>query len=155
MMRAAIFTLDTECYREKRESATAIVLKRMLEQVGFEVVAVRVIPRDKKVVASIMKKIADEGTADLILTTGAAGYAASDCAPDALTEVADRLLPGIPEAIRAYTIRYAKEAVLDRSAAGIRGNCVIINLPESAKTAKEGLEYILPELTTAVEMLHL
>ncbi len=154
-MKAAIFTLDTESYKAKRGSAAASALKRMLEQVGFEIAAVRVIPRDRKVAASIMERIADDHSAELILTTGAVGYAESDCAPDALMDVADRLLPGIPEAVRAYTMRYSKKAILDRSAAGIRKNTVIVNLPESAQTAKEGLEYILPELVNAVEMLNL
>lgn len=154
-MKAAIFTLDTESYKAKKASAAAEVLKRSLEQVGFEVAAARVIPRDQRVAASVMKKLADEYSAELILTTGAVGYAQSDCAPDALAEVADRLLPGIPEALRAYMLRYTKSAILDRSAAGIRRRTVIVNLPESAKLAKEGLEYILPELVKAVEMLNL
>ena len=40
MMRAAIFTIDSGIYKAKAESAAASALKRMLEQVGFEVKAV-------------------------------------------------------------------------------------------------------------------
>ena len=69
--------------------------------------------------------------------------------------VSERLLPGIPEAIRAYNIRYSKKAILDRSAAGIRNHTLMVNLPEGAKSAKESLEYILPELVHVVEMLSL
>ena len=66
---------------------------------------------------------------------------------------ADRLLPGIPEAVRAYTLRYTKKVILDRSTAGIRNKTLIVNLPDSAKAAKEGLEYILPELVQVVETM--
>ena len=96
--------------------------------------------------ASVIRKLADSNAVGLILTTGAVGYMDSDCAPDALCDVADKLLPGIPEALRAYNIRHTKKIILDRSAAGIRKKTLIINLPESAKMAKEDMEYILPEV---------
>lgn len=155
MMRAAIFTIDTGIYRAKAESAAATALKRMLEQVGFQVKAAGVLPNDKAMTAEVMRQLADASAVDLILTTGAVEYSEEDIAPDALAEAADRLLPGIPEALRAYNIRYSKKAVLDRSAAGIRKKTLLINLPESAKTAKEDMEYILPEVVQVVEAISL
>lgn len=154
-MKAAIFALDTGAYKAKAESTAASVLKRTLEQVGFEVKAAGVLPQEKEVVLSVIRQLADSGSVDLILTTGASGYREKDCAPDALTEAADRLLPGIPEALRAYNIRYSKKVILDRSAAGIRRKTLIINLPESAKMAKEDIEYILPEVVQVVETMTL
>ena len=154
-MRAAIFTLDTGAYKAKAESAAATALKRMLEHIGFEVRAAGVLPEEKDVLSSVVKQLSDNRSVDLILTTGSDGYRSRDCAPDALMETADRLLPGIPEALRAYNIRYSKKVILDRSAAGIRNRTLIINLPESAKTAKEDMEYILPEVVEVVESLSL
>ncbi len=154
-MKAAIFTLDTGAYRAKAESAAASALKRMLEQVGFEVKAAGVLPQDRSVASSVMERLADSDSVDLILTTGAVGYTEKDCAPDALMDVADRLLPGIPEALRAYNIRHSKKAILDRSAAGIRKKTMLVNLPESAKMAKENMEYILPEIVQVVETMSL
>ena len=144
-MKAAIFTLNTGLYKAKKDSAAATALKRMLEQVGFEVKASGVLPEDKKVALAVLKRLADTGAVELILTTGATGIRKRDCAPDVVIEVSERLLPGIPEAIRAYNIRYSKKAILDRSAAGIRNHTLMLNLPEGAKSAKESLEYILPE----------
>ncbi|GAA0796029.1 molybdenum cofactor biosynthesis protein [Clostridium sp. AF19-22AC] len=154
-MKAAIFTIDSGLYKAKKESAAASALKRILGQVGFEVKAAGVLPEDKKVLAAVMKRLADTQSVDLILTTGATGIRRRDCAPDVVEEISDRLLPGIPEAIRAYNIRYTKKAILNRSAAGIRKNTLIVNLPDSAKAAKESLEYILPELVQVVEILSL
>lgn len=155
MMRAAIFTIDTGIYRAKAESAAATALKRMLEQVGFEVKAAGVLPGDRATVAEVMKRLADASAVDLLLTAGAVEYREEDCAPDALMDVADRLLPGIPEALRSYNIRHSKKVILDRSAAGIRRKTLIINLPESAKTAKEDMEYILPQVVQVVEAISL
>ena len=137
-MRTAIFTIDTESYEAKKKSAAGEALKRMLEQNRLEVKAAKVLPRDKEVVA-----------------TGATGYLEQDCAPKAVEEVAEQLIPGIPEALRAYNLRYSKKAMLDCMAAGIRKNTLIVNLPESAKTAKEDMEYILSEVVQVVESINL
>ena len=155
MMRAAIFTIDTGAYKAKAESAAASALKRLLEQVGFEVKAAGILPQDRTVVAEVLNRLSDSGSVELILTTGAAGYLENDIAPDALADSAERFLPGIPEALRAYNLRYSKLAMMDRLNAGIRKNTLLINLPESAKTAKEDMEYILTETVQVVENLSL
>lgn len=155
MMRAAIFTIDTGAYKAKAESAAASALRRMLEHVGFEVKAAGLLPQEKEVVAAVMRQLSNTGSVEMIITTGAVGYMEEDCAPDALAEVADRLLPGIPEALRAYNLRYSKKSMLERLQAGIRNRTLILNLPESAKTAKEDMEYILPELVQVVENLNI
>ena len=154
-MRAAIFAIDTGAYKAKAESAAATALKRLLEQVGFEVKAAGILPQEKDVVTSVLAQLADSVSVELILTTGAVGYQEDDCAAEALTAAADRLIPGIPEALRAYNLRYSKKAILETMAAGIRNKTLLINLPESAKTAKEDMEYILPEVVQVVENISL
>ena len=151
-MRTAIFTIDTESYEAKKKSAAGEALKRMLEQNRLEVKAAKVLPRDKEVVATVFRQLADSGSVELIIATG---YLEQDCAPKAVEEVAEQLIPGIPEALRAYNLRYSKKAMLDCMAAGIRKNTLIVNLPESAKTAKEDMEYILSEVVQVVESINL
>lgn len=153
-MKAAIFTLDTKSYRARKASAAGVVLKKMLEQAGFETAAVRVIPKDHKVAASVLKRVAEDHSADLVLTTGGVGYQAGECASDALEEVAERLLPGIPEAMRGCLLSSSKSAMFNRSAAGICKQTMMINLPGDAKEAKDALEYLLPELMQALESLN-
>ena len=155
MMRAAIFTIDSGIYKAKAESAAASALKRMLQQVGFEVKAAGVLPQEREVVSTVLRQLSDSGSVELILTTGAVGYQEGDCAPEALTDVAEILLPGIPEALRAYNLRYSKSSMMDRMMAGIRKKSLMINLPESAKTAKVDMEYILMETVQTVENLNL
>ena len=145
-MKAAVFTVSTRAYKAKQESAAGTAVKRVVEQVGFDVKA-GVLPEDRTVVEAVLRQLADTGSVQLILTVGSTGVLKKNCA-------AERLLPGIPEAIRAYSIRYSKKIILDRSAAGIRNRTVMVNLPDSGKLAKEGIEFILPELVRAVEMLN-
>ena len=155
MMRAAIFTIDSGIYKAKAESAAASALKRMLEQVGFEVKAAGVLPQEREVVAAVLRQLSDSGAVELILTTGAVGCQDGDCAPEAVADVAEMLIPGTPEALRAYNLRYTKASMMDRMMAGIRKKTLLINLPESAKTAKEDMEYILMETVQVVENLSL
>lgn len=155
MMRAAIFSIDTGAYKAKAESAAATALKRLLEQAGFEVKAAGILPQEKEVVATVITQLSDSESVELILTAGATGYLEEDCAADAVIDTSERLLPGIPEALRAYNLRYSKKAILETMAAGIRNKTLVINLPESAKTAKEDMEYILPEVVQVVENINL
>lgn len=154
-MKVAIFTIDTQAYEEKKKSAAGEALKRMLEQNHCEVKATGLLPRDKEVVTTVLRQLSSSGAVELILTTGATGYLSQDCAPLAVEEVATRLIPGIPEALRAYNLRYSKRAMLDCMAAGICKGTLMINLPESAKIAKEDLEYLLPEIVQVVENINL
>ena len=85
MMRAAIFTIDTGLYKAKGESAAAAALKRLLGQAGFEVKAAGVLPQDGEMLAAVLRQLADSGSVELILTTGAAGYLEEDCAPTAVS----------------------------------------------------------------------
>ena len=155
MMRAAIFAIDTGAYKAKVESAAATALKRLLEQAGFEVKAAGILPQEREVVATVITQLSDSESVELILTAGATGYLEEDCAADAVIDTSERLLPGIPEALRAYNLRYSKKAILETMAAGIRNKTLVINLPESAKTAKEDMEYILPEVVQVVENINL
>ena len=99
MMKAAIFTIDSGIYKAKAESAAASALKRMLEQVGFEVRAAGVLPQEQEVISTVLRQLSDSGAVQLLLTTGAVGYRAEDCAPEAAADVIETALPGIPEAL--------------------------------------------------------
>ena len=107
------------------------------------------------VVSAVMRQLSENGSVQLILTVGANGFLKRDCAPEAVEDAAERLLPGIPEQMRAYNMRYSKKVMLDRSQAGICSGTVMLNLPASPKLAKEGLEYVLPQIIQVMETLNL
>ena len=73
--------------------------------------------------------------------------------PEATMDIAERMVPGIPEAIRAYSMTITPRAMLSRAAACIRKQTLIINLPGSPKAVRESLEYILPSLQHGLEIL--
>lgn len=153
MKRAAIITASDSGYRGEREDKSGPAIRDILEKEGYEVVAMELLPDDRAMLAGKMQEIADSGKADLILTTGGTGFSQRDVTPEATEEVIERRVPGIPEAMRAYSMTITKRAMLSRATAGIRGTTLIINLPGSPKAVRESLEYIIEALGHGLEIL--
>ncbi len=152
-MRAAVITSSDSGYAGEREDRSGPLIRGILEANGYEVVYSTVLPDEREILAKEMARIADEGLAELILTTGGTGFSPRDCMPEATMDVAERAVPGIPEAMRAYSMTITPRAMLSRAAAGIRKSTLIINLPGSPKAVRESLEYILPALEHGLEIL--
>ncbi|WP_276934200.1 MogA/MoaB family molybdenum cofactor biosynthesis protein [Dielma fastidiosa] len=153
MLSAAIITSSDSGYRGEREDLSGPVISEMLKAAGYEVKTMLLLPDERQMLADTMKKICDEHQADLILTTGGTGFSMRDCMPEATRDVIEREVPGIPEAMRTFSMQITKRAMLSRSAAGIRQSTLIVNLPGSPKAVRECLEVILPELKHGLEIL--
>ena len=153
MKRAAIITASDSGYRGEREDLSGPAIKEILEREGYEVISMDIRPDDQVMLAGKMQEIADSEKAELILTTGGTGFSERDVIPEATEEVIERKVPGIPEAIRAYSMTITKRAMLSRATAGIRGKTLIINLPGSPKAVRESLEYIIDALAHGLEIL--
>lgn len=152
-MKVAIITASTAVYREQEENQSGEVIKKIVEDEGMEVIFMKALPNDRKVLSTVFQRMADNHLTDLILTTGGAGCAPEDCTPEATMDVVDRPVVGIPEGMRAHMLAMTKRTMLNRSAAGIRGDVMIVNLPGKAGAVKVCLEYILPEIIHAVKVL--
>ena len=125
----------------------------MLKEAGYTIAGYALLPDDRKVLADKLREICDNGEADLLITTGGTGFSARDCMPEATADVSERMVPGIPEAMRWYSLQITPRAMLSRAAAGIRKNTLIVNLPGSPKAVKENLGFILSSLDHAIEMM--
>ena len=104
-MRAAIITSSDSGYAGKREDVSGPVIAEMVREAGYEVVWQKVLPDEQAMLEEAMKEICDEGKADLLLTTGGTGFSPRDVMPEATLAVAERMVPGIPEAMRAYDVK--------------------------------------------------
>lgn len=138
-MKAAIITSSDSGYAGEREDKSGSVIQEILEANDYEVVHTILLPDDRKMLADEMARIADEGIAELIVTTGGTGFSPRDCMPEATKDIIEREVPGIPEAMRAYSMksyaqscssRYSKRNT-DRESAG---------KPESSQR-KSGIYY--------------
>lgn len=152
MFKVGIITASDKGSRGEREDLSGRVIADMLTGLA-EVAAYIVVPDDKQALSGQMIHMADKLGVDLILTTGGTGLSLRDVTPEATLAVVERLVPGIPEAIRANSLQITQRAMLSRAVAGIRGQTLIINLPGSPKGVKECLEVILPVLQHGLEIL--
>lgn len=152
-MRVAIITASTAVYKEREENQSGELIREMAEDAGMKVIFMKALPNDRKVLSTVFQRMADNHLADLILTTGGAGCAPDDCTPEATLDVVDRQIVGIPEGMRAHMLSMTKRTMLNRSAAGIRGDVLIVNLPGKPGAVKECFGYILPEVMHAVKVI--
>lgn len=144
MKRVAVITSSDKGYRGEREDLSGPAAKEIVEAAGYVVVSMDVLPDDRGLLSARMAEIADQGLAELILTTGGTGFSQRDVTPEATEDVIERRVPGIPE---------AKRAMLSRATAGIRKRTLIINLPGSPKAVRECLEVIIEALGHGIEIL--
>lgn len=149
----AILTLSDQGAAGKREDKSGPAIMEMLDKELYEVIDYRVIPDEQKLIEQTLIHLCDEKKADLVLTTGGTGFSMRDCTPEATLAVAHRLAPGIPEAIRAYSMQFTNRAMLSRGVSVLRGSSLIINLPGSPKAVKESLECVLPALSHGLSIL--
>ena len=141
-----MLTLSDKGSRGEREDTSGPLLQEMLRARGFAIVLTRIIPDQQVLIEATLRQWVDEEGLDLIVTTGGTGVSPSDRTPEATRAVIDREVPGLAEAMRMGSLKKTMQAVWSRGIAGIRGNCLILNLPGSKKAAGENLEAVLPAL---------
>ena len=113
-----------------------------------------IVPDDSSMIQAELLKCTDEMGIALVLTTGGTGFSPRDITPEATMAVVERPTPGIPEAMRAESMRITPKGCLSRSAAGIRRRTLIINLPGSPKAARENIMAVIDPVEHGLEMLY-
>lgn len=151
--RAAIITLSDTASKGERIDESGRAIRDIVTEKGYEVVSESILPDEPEQLASLLRKLADEDLADLILTTGGTGFSKRDQTPEATLEVIERETPGVSEAMRYYSLQITPRAMLSRGVSGIRKEALIVNLPGSPKAVKECLEYAIGALTHGLDIL--
>jgi molybdopterin adenylyltransferase len=152
-MRVAILTISDSVSLGKREDLSGPALVARCRELGWTVSSAMRCSDDPAEVRSQLRAIADNGRADVLLTTGGTGLGPRDTTPEATLDIADRTIPGIAEEIRRKGVEKTHTAVLSRGVAIIRHKTIVINLPGSPKGAIESLDSIAHLLPHAVEVL--
>jgi molybdopterin adenylyltransferase len=151
MITVAVLTLSDKGSRGEREDASGPLISELLKKINAEVIYSDILPDEKELIKE--KLLEFSGKVDLILTTGGTGLSPRDVTPDATLEVIEKEVPGIAEAMRLEGLKKTNRAMLSRAVAGVKNNCLIINLPGSPKAVKEGLEAIIDVIPHAIEKL--
>ena len=153
MFRTAIVCMSDKGARGEREDISTKVIERIVTENNYKITKKILIPDEFELIKETLKNICDNYEADLILTTGGTGFSKRDVTPEATLEISDKIVPGIPEAMRAYSLTITKRAMLTRAAAGIRKNTLIVNMPGSPKAVEESLSFIMDSLSHGLEIM--
>ncbi len=149
---AGVLTLSDSCSRGERDDLSGPALVEALVEAGLQPVRYAVSPDDRAVITGRLVSWCDDGSCDLVLTTGGTGLSPTDCTPEATMDTIERQVPGIPELMRQKSAETVQTSWLSRSVAGIRGQTLIVNLPGSRKGAVECFGHIRHLLGHALEI---
>ncbi len=113
----------------------------------------RLIPDERALIEATLCELVDQHGCALVLTTGGTGPAPRDVTPDATLAVADRVLDGSGERMRAVSLQYVPTAILSRQVGVIRKGALILNLPGQPKSIKETLDGVFAAVPYCIDLL--
>lgn len=113
----------------------------------------RLIADEQPLIEQTLIELAEQQGCCLIVTTGGTGPAKRDVTPEATEAVCDRLMPGFGELMRQESLKYVPTAILSRQTAGLRGNCLIINLPGKPKAIRQCLDAVFPAVPYCIDLM--
>lgn len=149
---AAVVTISDKGSRGEREDRSGPLAAQALEAMGATVVDRLIVPDEPEQITTALQALADGGQVDLIITTGGTGAAPRDRTPEATLAAIDREMPGIAELLRWQGYQQTPRAVLSRGVAGLRGQCLIVNLAGSTGAVRDGMAILEPILAHVLQM---
>lgn len=153
MLTIGILTISDKGARGQRYDESGQTIRDIFSDLGGDIVSYEIVPDEMDVICQKLAEWADNKETDVIITTGGTGLGERDVTPEATIAVVDRVVPGLAEAMRAGSLSKTPMAMLSRATAGVRGKCLIINLPGSPRAVRECLEVVLPAIPHAVDII--
>ena len=151
---AAVITVSDKGACGEREDKSGPMICDLAAEYGYDVIHTNIVPDDRTLIREELIKCCDELGVSMVLTTGGTGFSPRDITPEATMDVVERITPGIPELMRAESMKITPRGCLSRSAAGIRKRTLIINLPGSKKASAENILAVIDPVSHGLDMLY-
>ena len=153
MYKAGILTISDKGSQGRRADASGEFIKKAMHEIDTAVSRYEIVADEKSLISKTLALWADSGEIDLIITTGGTGISPRDVTPEATQSILEKELPGIVELMRSSGYKKTPTAILSRAVAGVRGKCLIVNLPGNPRAVEEYLDLLLPVVPHALETL--
>jgi molybdopterin adenylyltransferase len=153
MINAAVLTISDSVCAGTRVDRSGPAVRDRLEQLGWSVTVMEVIPDEAAEIGGRLATLADGDQVSAIFTTGGTGVACRDVTPEATRTILDREIPGFGELMRSKGRKFTPLATLSRALAGTRGRVLIVNLPGSPRAAVESLDAIVELVPHVLDLL--
>jgi molybdopterin adenylyltransferase len=151
---AAILIASDRVYRGERADGTGPGLKDYLEECGYRVAFLEIVPDDEQAIVTVLRRWVHKDGINLIIISGGTGLAPTDVTPEATMEIIERRIPGLEEAMRRASFEKTPHGALSRSVVGCVAGSLIIDLPGNPRGALENLQVIEPALEHALELIN-
>ncbi len=152
-LRAKILVLSDRAAEGRREDASGLAVRGVLESHGWQVVALDVLPDDEERIRNRLKAWTEADDCDAVFTTGGTGLGPRDVTPEATRSVIEKEIPGLAELMRAQGVKSTPRAALSRGVVGTRQGKLIVNLPGSPRGARESVESIIGILAHGIDQV--
>ncbi len=152
-MKIYTITLSDRCSKGEAVDLSGAKASEILANNGFTVTKNFLLPDERPKLEKLLCSLCDDNEPCFVLTIGGTGLSLRDITPEATLAVADRVVPGICEAMRMQSYAHAPAAMLSRGVCVQRKQSVIVNLPGSPKAVKENIEILIPVLNHLFDMM--
>ncbi len=153
--RIGLVTVSDRASRGDYEDRSGPAMRAVLEDVltSPRLFHPRLVPDEQPAIEAVLTELADAVGCDLVLTSGGTGPAPRDVTPEATEAVCTRLLPGFGELMRRVSLAEVPTAILSRQTAGVRGGCLIVNLPGSPRGVRTCLAAVIAAVPDCVDQI--
>ncbi len=155
IFKVGLLTVSDRAYKKEYEDLSGPAMKKWLQKAvlcKFEILQ-KILPDEQKPIEKILCSWADKEKCHLILTSGGTGPAPRDITPEATLAIADKVMVGFGEKMRAISLKYVPTAILSRQVAVIRKNCLIVNLPGRPRSISETLDNLFEAIPYCLELI--
>ena len=155
VIRIGVLTVSDRASRGDYEDLGGPAIREYLQKtlVSGWIEEYQVVSDDRQLIASSLRKMADDLHCSLIVSTGGTGPAIRDVTPEATVDVCDKMMPGFGELMRKVSLEKVPTAILSRQTAGIRGSCLIVNLPGQPRSIRECLDAVMPAIPYCIDLI--
>lgn len=152
-LRVGILTVSDKGSAGLREDKSGPAIAECLQSIEHEIIWHGIVPDEQEQITQQMRMLSEQLDADVILTTGGTGLSPRDVTPEATMAIAEKIVPGIAEAMRIQSAAKAPRSMLSRGVAAVYHGTLIINFPGSPKAVRECMGIVLPVLEHASAVL--